>query len=80
MLSAFVPIRFADPRKLEEGEQVVLRTGALLNALGVRAGMDAAAVTARVDALYAGTKLTDKAERGAWLSRDASAFEARPRS
>ena len=49
---------------------------ALLNALGVRAGMDAAAVAARVDALYAGTKLTDKAERGAWLSRDASAFEA----
>jgi len=49
---------------------------AFLNALGVRAGMDAAAVTARVDALYAGTKLTDKAERGAWLSRDAADFEA----
>lgn len=49
---------------------------AFLNALGVRAGMDAAAVTARVDALYAGTKLTDKAERTAWLSRDAAAFEA----
>ena len=49
---------------------------AFLNALGVRAGMDAAAVTARVDALYAGTKLTDKAERSAWLSRDAAAFES----
>jgi inosose dehydratase len=36
MLSAFVPIRFADPSKLEEGEQVVLRTGALLNALGAK--------------------------------------------
>ncbi|ANH66677.1 S46 family peptidase [Mitsuaria sp. 7] len=48
---------------------------AFLNALGVRGGMDAAAVTARVDALYAGTKLTDKAERTAWLSRDAAAFE-----
>ncbi|WP_431289135.1 S46 family peptidase [Roseateles chitinivorans] len=48
---------------------------AFLSALGVRAGMDAAAVTARVDALYAGTKLTDKAERTAWLSRDAAAFE-----
>jgi hypothetical protein len=48
---------------------------AFLDALGVRAGMDAAAVTARVDALYAGTKLTDKAERAAWLSRDAAAFE-----
>ena len=49
---------------------------ALLNALGVRAGMEAAAVSARLDALYAGTKLTDKAERGAWLTRDAAAFEA----
>ncbi|OWQ91592.1 dipeptidyl-peptidase 7 [Roseateles aquatilis] len=49
---------------------------AFVNALGVRAGMDAAAVTARVDALYAGTKLTDKAERTAWLTRDAGAFES----
>ena len=49
---------------------------AFLKALGVSAGMDAAAVTARVDALYAGTKLTDKAERSAWLTRDAADFEA----
>ncbi|WP_343632882.1 S46 family peptidase [Roseateles sp.] len=49
---------------------------AFLKALGVSAGMDAAAVTARVDGLYAGTKLTDKAERSAWLTRDAADFEA----
>ena len=48
---------------------------AFLKALGVSAGMDAAAVSARVDALYAGTKLTDKAERTAWLTRDAADFE-----
>jgi len=49
---------------------------AFLDALGVRGGMDAAAVAARVDALYAGTKLTDKAERFSWLTRDAAAFES----
>ncbi|MBO9686457.1 MAG: S46 family peptidase [Mitsuaria chitosanitabida] len=48
---------------------------AFLKALGVSAGMDAAAVTARVEALYAGTQLTDKATRTAWLARDAADFE-----
>ncbi|MET0209600.1 MAG: S46 family peptidase, partial [Burkholderiaceae bacterium] len=49
---------------------------AFLDALGLRAGMDEAAVTARVDALYAGTTLTAKTERLAWMSRDAAAFKA----
>ncbi len=49
---------------------------AFLNALGLRQGMDAAAVTARVDQLYAGTRLTDKAERLGWLGRDVAAFQA----
>ncbi|UXH76990.1 S46 family peptidase [Roseateles amylovorans] len=49
---------------------------AFLSALGLRQGMDAAAVAARVDQLYAGTRLTDKAERMAWLGRDSTEFEA----
>src|SRR5689334_7739343 len=36
MLGAFVPIRFADPNTLAEGEQIALRTGKLLHALDCR--------------------------------------------
>jgi inosose dehydratase len=36
LLSAFVPVRFADPGALEAGEQTALTTGALLNALGCK--------------------------------------------
>jgi hypothetical protein len=45
-----------------------------LEALGLRAGMDHAAVKARVDALYAETRLADKAERMAWLNRSPAEF------
>lgn len=53
---------------------------ALLNALGLRAGMDEAAVKARLDALYAASRLADKSERLAWLERDVAAFQASPDS
>jgi inosose dehydratase len=36
MLSAFVPTRFADPGALKAGEEVALRTGELLNAVGAK--------------------------------------------
>jgi inosose dehydratase len=36
MLSAFVPTRFADPGALRAGEEVALRTGELLHALGAK--------------------------------------------
>ena len=48
----------------------------LLNALGLREGMDAAAVQARLDTLYAASRLSDKAERLAWLTRDVAEFKA----
>ena len=50
--------------------------GPLLAALGLRAGMDEAAVRARLDAVYAGSQLANKAERLAWLNRDSAAFQA----
>lgn len=50
--------------------------GAFLQALGLRAGMDEAALKARLDTLYAGSKLADKTERLAWLGRDPAAFQA----
>ena len=49
---------------------------ALLTALGLRAGMDEAAVKARLDAVYAASQLANKAERLAWLNRDSAAFQA----
>ena len=36
MLSTFVPIKLIDPGALKAGEEVALRTGALLNALGAK--------------------------------------------
>ena len=48
----------------------------LLAALGLRPGMDEAAVKARLDAVYAASQLADKTERLAWLNRDAAAFQA----
>ena len=48
----------------------------LLAALGLQPGMDAAALKARVAALYAGSKLADKAERLAWLDRPVADFAA----
>lgn len=45
-----------------------------LRALGLRAGMDAPAVKARVEALHADSKLGDKAERLAWLTRSPAEF------
>jgi hypothetical protein len=49
---------------------------AYMAALGLKPGMDLAAVRARLDALYAGSKLSTSAERLAWLDRDAAAFKA----
>ena len=48
----------------------------LLAALGLRAGMDQAAVKTRLDAVYAASQLSNKAERLAWLNRDSAAFQA----
>lgn len=52
------------------------QNAAFVSALGLKAGMDAAAIKAQLDKLYAGSKLSDKAERLAWLERDAAAFKA----
>lgn len=49
---------------------------AWLQALGLRQGMDLAAVNARLDALYAGTRLLDKAERLGWLARGVDEFKS----
>ncbi len=49
---------------------------ALLSALGVSAGMDEAATRAKLDPLYANSKLADKAERLAWLERKPEDFKA----
>ncbi len=49
---------------------------AWLDTLGLKPGMDEAAVRARLDALYAGSKLADKDTRLAWLSKDVAAFKA----
>ncbi|MCZ8073753.1 MAG: S46 family peptidase [Paucibacter sp.] len=48
----------------------------LLQALGLKQGLDEAAVRARLDALYAGSQLADKTERLAWLGRDVEAFKS----
>ena len=49
---------------------------ALLSTLGVSAGMDDAAVRAKLEPLYANSKLADKAERLAWLERKPEDFKA----
>ncbi len=49
---------------------------ALLGALGLKPGMDTAAVRVRLDALHAASKLAVSADRLAWLERDAAAFKA----
>nr|WP_271008846.1 S46 family peptidase [Paucibacter sp. B51] len=48
----------------------------LLQALGLRQGMSEADVRARLDAIYAGSKMADKTERMAWLSRTVDEFKA----
>ncbi len=48
---------------------------AVLKGLGLTANMPADALKARVDALYAGSKLADKAERLAWFERSTEDFE-----
>ncbi|HEX4912172.1 MAG TPA: S46 family peptidase [Permianibacter sp.] len=52
------------------------QNAAFVSALGLKAGMDAAAIKAQLDKLYAGSKLADKAERLTWLERDVAAFKA----
>jgi hypothetical protein len=47
-----------------------------LNALGLKAGQDEAAVSAQLDKLYAGSKLSDTAARVGWLDKDVAAFKA----
>ena len=49
---------------------------AVLNAYGLKAGMDATAVRAQIDKLYAATKLADTATRMEWMGKDAAAFQA----
>lgn len=45
-------------------------------ALGIKDGMSPADLTALLDTLYAGSKLQDKAERSAWLTRKPAEFKA----
>ena len=52
------------------------QNSAFLAALGMKAGMDGAAIKAQLDTLYAGSKLADKTERLNWLERDVAAFKA----
>ncbi len=49
---------------------------AWLDALGLKAGQDEASIRARIDAIYAGSKLADTGTRLAWLDKDAAAFTA----
>ena len=49
---------------------------AWLDALGLKAGQDEAAVRAQLDKFYAGSKLADSASRLAWIGKDAAAFQA----
>lgn len=49
---------------------------AWLNALGLKAGMDEAAIRAQLDKLYAGSQLADTAFRMGWLGKDVAAFKA----
>ncbi|CDG80989.1 S46 family peptidase [Janthinobacterium agaricidamnosum] len=45
-------------------------------AIGIKDGMSQAELAAALDALYAGSKLGDKAERSAWLKRTPAEFQA----
>ncbi len=49
---------------------------ALLSALDVSAGMNEAAARAKLDAMYANSKLADKSDRLAWLERKPEDFKA----
>ena len=49
---------------------------AFVSALGLRAGMDAAAIKEQLNRLYAGSKLGDKTQRLAWLERNVAEFKA----
>lgn len=49
---------------------------AWLDAFGLKAGQDEAAVRAHIDKLYTATKLADTAARLEWLGKDAAAFKA----
>jgi hypothetical protein len=57
-------------------QPVDTQDAALVSALGLKPGMDEAAVRGRLDALYAGSKLNDTASRMAWLGKDVAAFKA----
>lgn len=48
----------------------------VIDAFGLKAGMDEAAVRAQIDKLYAASKLGDTAARMEWLGKDAAAFQA----
>jgi len=49
---------------------------ALLNAWGLKAGQDEASIRARLDAVYAASKLADTPTRLSWLDKDVAAFQA----
>ena len=49
---------------------------AFLSALGLQAGMNEAAVKARLDTLYAGTKLADVKERMGWMKKAPADFKS----
>jgi hypothetical protein len=53
----------------------VEQNAAFTSALGVKSGMSTAELRARLDTLYAGSKLSDSAERLAWLDRDVAALK-----
>jgi len=53
---------------------VAEQNAAFTGALGVKSGMSTAELRARLDILYAGSKLADSAERLAWFDRDVAAF------
>jgi len=49
---------------------------ALLNAWGLKAGQDEASIRARLDVVYAASKLADTSTRMGWLDKDVAAFKA----
>ncbi|MDG0835899.1 S46 family peptidase [Pelomonas saccharophila] len=49
---------------------------ALLGAWGLKAGQDEAAIRARLDGVYAASKLADTPTRLGWMDKDAAAFKA----
>lgn len=48
---------------------------ALLNGWGLKAGQDEASIRARLDAVYAASKLADMPTRLSWLDKDVAAFQ-----